>query len=199
MTMLLRVGNLMSLSAAALVAWALWQAQRPGMIVETGPLYYPAGYDITTKHGWPAFFVLQKETGDRFTPNSQEFRHTIAPCGLAVDIAAWCAIVMATFCLSWRAFRQRFQCGLGFLFSTTTTVAVLLAWWRVEYQACWDPKYTALLILIAETPMLRLLHFSPLIYIPILLGTSCLILGMILMLGWLVRRVAKLSCPPRAG
>ena len=172
-------GCLVSLCVTVLVGWALWRAQNPGVLVEAGPLTYPPTFDDTTKHGWPIFWVLRNRYGETFVPGSTKVDYSVLPFNLAFDIAAWFAVVIATAYISWRITFCRGQFTLRFLFSVTTVVAILLAWWKIEYAWCSlgdDSKFTALFVREAETPMLRLLRFPPSIYIPLLLGIGCLIL-----------------------
>jgi hypothetical protein len=112
--------------------------------------------------------------------------------GLAADLSAWVAVVVATAYVSWRICSGRRQLSLRSLFSATTAVAILLAWWRLEYARCLvagNPAATALSLDIAETPMLRMLGFPPSVYIPVLVGVGCAILCMIDTASYLLGRV----------
>ena len=179
-----------SLAATALVAWGVWESQHWGCLVDVGPLCFHS-FNDAWKYGWPVFCMFQERSGDVFVPASTQIHNTFMPWGLAADIVAGCAIVMATFVVLWRACSRRFQFGVGFLFSCTTAVAALLSWWRVEYQSSplYDPNRYVLSNPLAETPMMRLLTFRPYIYVPVLLGIICLVLGAMFVL-----RLAAVSC-----
>jgi hypothetical protein len=159
---------------------ALWRAQYPeGLVVDVGLLTYPATFNDTTKHGWPACWLLRNKHGETFVPGSTRIDYSVLPWNLAVDLAAWFAVVMATAHLSWRMSSSRGRFSLRFLFSVTTAVAILLAWWRLEYDCCiikGNPELSALLRMDPETPMLRMLQFPPGVCIPLLLSTGCVIL-----------------------
>ena len=170
---------LVSLCVTLLVGLALWRAQYPGELVESGPLTYPPTFSQTTKHGWPACWVLRTEYGETFVPTSTKIDYSVLSRNLTVDITAWFAVVLATARISWRISSCRGRFTLRFLFSVTTVVVILLAWWKLECAWCsvgGHPDLTVLFLLTAETPMLRLLTFSSSVYIPLLLGIGCLIL-----------------------
>jgi hypothetical protein len=140
---------------------------------------YPHNFSHTTKHGWPAFWMLRIEYGDVFVPSSTKIDYWVLSWNLAaVDLVAWIAVFMATAHVSWRMCSSRGQFSLRFLFSITTVAAILLAWWRLEFVCCFHPNPTDADIarLFAETPMLRMLRFPPDVYVPLLLGIGCLIL-----------------------
>jgi len=157
------------------VVWGLWQSQRPGRSVDDGcPFTYPPTYSRTTKHGWPMYCVLRHESGPLFTPSLREITHKVKPYGLAANIVAWAALVGATVYISWRA-RARF--ALTSILSATAVIALLFSLWRLEcarYTVPDQPVLTRCYLLIAETPLLRLLHFPSRAYIPTLFGVVCL-------------------------
>jgi len=191
---------LVPLCAALLVGVALCRAQYPGELVDVGPLLYPHDFSHTSEHGWPAFWVLRNEYGDVFAPNLAEVHYTVLPWNLAADLAAWIAVVIATARVSWRMCSSRGRFSLRSLFSLTTTVAILLAWWRVECACCiirGNPALTALARMDAETPMLRMLQFPPSVCIPLLFSIACLILCAIDMTFYIATRLA--TCLARRG
>jgi len=168
---------LVPLCATVLVGVALWRAQYPGVLVERGVQISPTTFRETTKHGWPAFSVLRHV--DRVfriiggsLPRSVQIHYSVLSWNMAVDLAAWIAVVIATARLSWRTLTCRGQFSLRVLFSLTTAVAIFLAWWRLEQNAF----YFAGVFRDPETPLLRMLRFPPDVYIPLLFGTGCLIL-----------------------
>jgi cation transport ATPase len=105
-------------------------------------------------------------------PRSVQIHYSVLSWNMAVDLAAWIAVVIATARLSWRTLTCRGQFSLRVLFSLTTAVAIFLAWWRLEQNAF----YFAGVFRDPETPLLRMLRFPPDVYIPLLFGTGCLIL-----------------------
>jgi hypothetical protein len=177
---------LVSLCAALLVGLALWRAQYPGETLWEFATTASQALDESTKHGWPAFWILRLETGDDSVPGLSEFDTSVLPGDLAVDLAAWIAVLMATAYVSWRMCSCRGQFSLRFLFSMTTAVAILLAWWRIEVASCSQRGFLSskrgfllsneTAIAYAQTPMLRMLQFPPSVYIPVLLGFGCLTL-----------------------
>ncbi len=157
------------------VVWGLWQSQRPGRSVDDGrPFTYPPTYSRTTKHGWPMYCVLRHESGPMFAPIPAKITYKVQPYGLAANIVAWAALVGATLYISWRA-RARF--ALTSILSATAVIALLFSLWRLECARCTvpgQPDLTRCYLRIAETPLLRLLHFPSHAYIPTLFGVVCL-------------------------
>jgi hypothetical protein len=182
---------LVSLPITMLVVWSLYLAQRQGNLVEEGPFTYPPTYSVTTEHGWPVICICRSEAGERFLPNSKDVRYSVRANGLFVDIAAWCAIVSATAYVSWRVSSCNRQFTLGVLFSLMATTAIVLGWWRWEYESCRvqdRPDITALFVMMSDSPMLRLLRFSPTVFVPVLFGTACLVLCTLVMIGRIMVR-----------
>ena len=182
---------LVSLCATLLVGSALWLAQCRGRHVGTNAVVYARHTSVTdnTVHGWPESWVLRHENWDTSLPSSRKSDYSLVLWNLAVDLAAWIAVVIATARESWRMHSCRGQFTLRFLFSITSVVAILLAWWRIEYVGCfvdgvpvlWDP----------QTPMLRILQFPPLVCIPVLLGVGCAILCMIDATFYVLNRLSR--------
>lgn len=168
----------MSAITALGVGMALGQMQfAREFAVDDSPV--SAQFSHTVKFGWPAFWLSRHEYGNSFVPRSKQIDYSLLSYGnLAVNLAAWLAMVAASAYVVWRMFSHRWQFSMRVLLVSTAAVALLLGWWRLEYQACWmptRPRLTGLLVELAETPMLRLLRFRPDIYLPVLFAEACAI------------------------
>jgi hypothetical protein len=143
-----------------------------------------------TNNGWPLLYFSQ------WFPAGTALNWG----ALAADVILWAAVLAATVYVSWRAIRSRLKFSLASLFVATTAAALILAWWRVEC-VYWSklvvpeppsffgtfeyftPPYEP------DTPMLRLVRFSPYIYVPVLIGIACLFICVIMV----VSAAAKLG------
>ncbi len=185
---------LVSSCATVLVGVALWRAQYSDTLVDAGLLMYPHFSNVTTKHGWPVFWVLRNEVLDVFVPSSRQIDDSVLPWNLAVDLVAWIVVIIATARVSWRMCSCRGQFSLRFLFSITTVVAILLAWWRFERACCLVTHGVAHWLVDPAVPLLRLLELPPGVYIPVLLGIGCLILCAIDVTFSILARAKTRSC-----
>ncbi len=170
------------LPMTAVVAWGLWQCQSPGQpVLEDLPFFYPPSYTYTdvTKHGWPVTWLVRHETGDLFGRTTPNIAYTTLFRELVGDLVAWASILACTAHTIWCATGRRAQLSLWTLFSAHVAVAVLLCWWRVEYEeTCivYDAGLTELLRSAPTTPLLRLLKCPTSISMPVLFGVFCVLL-----------------------
>jgi hypothetical protein len=168
------------LAAGLFVAWGLYSAQFRGYYgIDADAWFDPLTSFTDSKYGWPVFFVTRSETYDMVAPRfvlhvSNEVGHY----ALTADIALWLAMMAATVYISRKALWSGWRFNLSSLFAVTTAAAVMLAWWRVE-RANW----VVIPLLQAEVgaPLLRLLDYSPFVYVPVLFGAGCLVMCAILM------------------
>ncbi len=171
------------MGTAVFLAWGLYAAQLPRYLRDIGTFTYPPTRSAETEHGWPLLFLTRWETTNFRAPGPPDIDSQVTYGKLAVDIALWVALMAATVYLSWRVLSSGWKLSLASLFLITTALAIILAWWRTE-RAYWYlrdyPELTGLLRAEADTPLLRLLHFSPFVYVPLLVGTICLSMCIVL-------------------
>ncbi len=172
-----------TLSITAVVAWGLWQAQRPGrpVIESLPPLTYPPSPTQTykTQHGWPAMWLVRRTTKNIWTRTSVDNSHTVLPWGLAGDLLAWAAILACTANAMRCATGRRAQFSVRALLSVHFAAAVLLGWWGIEYGRTYvrsHPEVTEVLRLVATTPLLRLLECPVMVSMAVLAGVFCVLL-----------------------
>ena len=145
------------IGSALLVAWGLWRCQVPGEPLDL-PLTY-GGHADSTKEGWPAFHSIRHEWVD-WDPSVPPKRvREILWAGLFVDLAVWSVILAGTVVVAWRLMASRGQMRLATVLFAVAVVAILLSWWRCEYECCRlpeKPERSECLRSVAQTPMLRL-------------------------------------------
>jgi hypothetical protein len=174
------------LATVLFVAWGLYAAQLAS-VRASGPmlvLTYPATIVRSDTYGWPVFFVTRHE--NVFRARIPVYHYEFAYRALAVDAGTCLAIMAATIYIARRALWSGWRFRLSSLFAVTTAVAVMLAWWRIEGTEWYmhnEPDLTRLLQSEVGTPLLRLLEFSPFIYVPVLFGIGCLVICAMLILG----------------
>jgi hypothetical protein len=171
------------LATGLFVAWGLYAAQLRGYHGIGGFYWFEAHTTFTdARHGWPVFFLTQSETfsiDDSISPFTRQISCVIAYRVLAADVALWLAMVVAAVYIARKMLWSGWRFNLSSLFATTTVMAVMLAWWRVEradWQSGGSPELTALWNASAGTPLLRLLDFPPYVYVPVLFGMGCLVM-----------------------
>jgi hypothetical protein len=167
------------LAAVLYVGWGLYASQLRSYYGAFGDYWFdPATSFTDSKYGWPIFFVRRSETYDMVAPRFVlVVSHEVGYCALVTDAALWLVMMFATGYISRRVLWSGWRFSLSSLFAVTTVVAIMLAWWRIEC-AQWhvmpqlQPEIGA--------PLLRLLEFSPLVYVPVLFGAGGLVMCVIL-------------------
>ena len=177
------------LAVTAVVAWGLWQCQRPGQAVygdgpvhEDGPVfvYPPSSTSVdATKHGWPAGWFVRRTTRDLSGRTPPIRTYTAFFPGLVCNLVAWISILVCTALTVWRVTWARAQFRLRTLLSAHVAVAVLLSWWSVEYGNMYvvnHPVLTEILRDAPTTPLLRLFKCPASVSVPVLGGGFCVFL-----------------------
>jgi hypothetical protein len=171
-----------TLAATAAVAWGLWRCQGPGwQVPENVPFFYPPSqtYTETTKHGWPAMWLVRRATSDLLGRTTPNIAYTTLFSEFVCDLVAWVSILTCTAHTMWRATGRPAQPGLWTLFWAHVAVAVVLCWWRVECEHTYvanHPELTAILRDAPTTPLLRLLKFPASVSMLVLFGVFCVLL-----------------------
>ncbi len=171
---LLRCG--VTLAVVLLVGWGIWQCQSHRSLLDL-QMFYPASHVKTSEYGWPMFHTHEIETADDiFVPASARYERSALFPGVLVNASVWCLVLVATGCVAWRWTAHGRQWRLRTLFGVSIVVAILLGWWRWEYNAAvrfFPPKYAGLYTTLSDAPMLTLLYSPWYVYIPVLFGLGC--------------------------
>jgi hypothetical protein len=167
-------------AAVLLVGWGMWRCQGHS-IGQLTPVWSTRRYAEMSDYGWPMFHTHEVASWDMptrypYTPtNAQHDRTSIFP-GIVVDVCVWCLAVLGTACVVWRWTAHARQWSLRTVFGVFCVVAVLLGWWRTEYNIAIKvvpPRYPELYTVYAEAPMLTLLQSPWYVYVPVLFGLGC--------------------------
>jgi hypothetical protein len=171
------------------VAWGLWQCQGPGQAVygdgpveEDGPVStYPPSFTSVdvTNHGWPAIWLVRRATGDSLGRTTPDIAYTTLSRELVCNLVAWASILTCTAYTMWRATGRPAQLGLWTLFWAHIAVAILLCWWRVEYDHMYVVNHSGLTEILRDaptTPLLRLLKCPASVSMLVLFGVFCVLL-----------------------
>jgi hypothetical protein len=168
-------------AAVLLVGWGMWQCQghRAVSIALVRDRHY-ARDDETSENGWPTFHTRQTTSREfdqtSWAETSVECERTAIFPGALIDVSVWCVVLIATGCVAWLCVAHGRQWSLRTVFGVFFVVAVLLGWWRWEYNiaaAQFPARYAYLYTVYSEAPMLTLLNSPWYIYVPVLFGLSC--------------------------
>lgn len=169
-----------TLAAMAVVAGSLWQSQGPGQSMdEDAPLVYPPSltYDRQTQYGWPGFWLVRRVTGELFSRATPAHEYSTIPAVLATNVVVWILILAGTASVAWRVTGGRAQFRLGTILVAQVAIAILLCWWKIEYDETSTSHAVLTRLLRADptTPLLRLLQCPTMVFLPILLGMFCVL------------------------
>ena len=163
-----------------LVVLGLWQCQRPARLVDVGPHTYPPTRSVTTHHGWPLYWLLRQEITSGFPAGPVHVTYNIESYALAANTVAWIVVILATLYISWRTCLSQARFRLTFIVSATSAIAILLSLWRIEriyHTIPGEPDFTHMMLLLPDTPILRLLQLSAPVCVSVFLGLGCLVLS----------------------
>jgi hypothetical protein len=180
------------LAAVLYVGWGLYTVQFRGFYGVDGDVWFDSTTSFTdSKYGWPVLFVTRTETYEMVASRFiQHISDEVGYCALAADAALWLAMIAATVYIARRALWSGWRFRLSSLFAVTTAAAVMLAWWRVERA-----RWVVIPLLQAEVgaPLLRLLDYSPFVYVPVLFGVGCLVMCLILIASTAARFAVRMT------
>ena len=189
---LLRIG--VTTGAILLVGWGVWQCQgHCRMQYET-----VFGRDaLTSEYGWPMPHTRLIDFSVGWAFGSAQYGRTTLYPGVLVNASASCLVLVATGCVVWRWTTCGRQWSLQTVFGVFFAVAVLLGWWRWEYDTAArnvPAGYVFVYAMFSDVPMLTLLHSPWHVYVPVLFGLGCGVYWIGWLGGIIVAKIIKGTC-----